>query len=141
MKAFTLPRYDKKGTLQLTQMPEPVMNDNEVLVQVYAAGVNLLDVKIRNGEFKLILPYKFPLVLGHDVAGVVVKVGSKVSRFKTGDEIYARPADFRIGAFAEFIAIHENDVAVKPRDLSMEETASIYVEGARAKGKVVIKVR
>ena len=74
------------------------------LVQVHAAGVNLLDSKIRDGEFKLILPYRLPLVLGHDVAGVVVKVGPRVQQFKPGDEVYARPDDFRIGTFAEFVA-------------------------------------
>lgn len=132
MKAFTITRYGKKDKLQLTEMPEPVMNDNDVLVQIHAAGVNLLDSKIRNGEFKLILPYKLPLVLGHDVAGVVVKVGSKVSQFKVGDEVYARPADHRIGAFAAFIAMNEKDVALKPKKLSMEEAASIPLVGLTA---------
>ena len=61
----------------------------------------------------------------HDVAGVVVRVGSRVRRFKPGDEVYARPADGRIGAFAEFSAIKEADVAIKPKSLTMEEAASI----------------
>jgi NADPH:quinone reductase-like Zn-dependent oxidoreductase len=132
VKAFIIDRYGKKGKLQLMEMPEPVMKDNDVLVQIHAAGVNLLDSKIRNGEFKLILPYKLPLVPGHDVSGVVVKVGSKVSRFKAGDEIYARPADHSIGTFAEQIAINENDVAVKPKNISMEEAASIPLVGLTA---------
>jgi NADPH:quinone reductase-like Zn-dependent oxidoreductase len=132
VKAYTIDRYDKKGKLQLREMPEPVMKDNDVLVQIYAAGVNLLDAKIRNGEFKVILPYKLPFIAGHDVAGVVVKAGSKVTRFKVGDEVYARPADFSIGAFAEQIAIHENDVAVKPKNISMEEAASIPLVGLTA---------
>ena len=89
-------------------MPDPELREDDVLVQIHAAGVNLLDSKIRNGEFKLILPYRLPLILGHDVAGVVVRVGSRVRRFKPGDEVYARPADGRIGAFAEFIAIKED---------------------------------
>ena len=78
------------------------------------------------------LPYKFPLILGHDVAGVVTKVGSKVSRFKVGDEVYARPADYRIGTFAEYIAINENDVAIKPKNISMEEAASLPLVGLTA---------
>jgi NADPH:quinone reductase-like Zn-dependent oxidoreductase len=65
-------------------------------VQIHAAGVNLLDAKISAGEFKLFLPYRFPLVLGNDVAGVVVEVGSRVRRFKPGDEVYARPDKDRI---------------------------------------------
>ena len=78
------------------EMPTPELRDDEVLVEVHAAGVNLLDSKIRDGEFKLILPYRLPLVLGHDVAGVVVKAGPRVRQFKLGDEVYARPDDFRI---------------------------------------------
>jgi len=125
MKAFVINKYSKNGGLQLAEMPVPEVKDNDVLVDVYAAGVNLLDSKIKTGEFKLILPYKMPLILGHDVAGVIVKVGKKVKKFKIGDEVYARPADYRIGTFAEFIAIDENDVALKPKNLSMEEAASI----------------
>ena len=102
------------------------------MVKVHAAGVNLLDAKIKNGEFKLILPYHLPLVLGHDVAGVIVKVGAKVSQFKQGDEVYARPDDFRIGAFAEFIAIKEDSISLKPTTLTMEEAASIPLVGLTA---------
>src|SRR5205085_11069667 len=76
-------------------------------------------------EFKLILPYRTPFVLGHDVAGVVVRVGARVKHFKPGDEVYARPADHRIGTFAELIAIDERDLALKPRKLTMVEAASI----------------
>ncbi|SEW44760.1 alcohol dehydrogenase [Chitinophaga sp. YR573] len=125
MKAFIVNRYGKKEKLHPQEIAEPVVKVNDVLVQVYAAGVNLLDSKIKNGEFKLILPYKMPLVLGHDVAGVITKIGASVTRFKVGDEVYARPADHRIGTFAELIAINEADVALKPKKLTMEEAASI----------------
>jgi len=125
MKAFVLEGYGKKRALQLADMPDPTLRDDEVLVQVHASGVNLLDAKIRNGEFKLILPYRTPLVLGHDVAGVVTKLGSRVRQFKVGDEVYARPDDFRIGTFAEFVAVKESSLALKPKNLSMEEAASI----------------
>ena len=65
----------------------------------------MLDSKISKGEFKLILPYSFPLIMGNDLAGVVVRVGSGVRHFKPGDEVYARPPESRIGAFAELIAV------------------------------------
>ena len=113
-------------------MADPEPREDDVLVQVHAAGVNLLDSKIGNGEFKLILRYRPPLILGHDVAGVVVRVGSRVSRFKPGDEVYARPADQRIGTFAELIAVNEEDVAIKPKALTMEEAASIPLVGLTA---------
>jgi NADPH:quinone reductase-like Zn-dependent oxidoreductase len=125
MKAFSIKKYDKKGALELADFPTPIIKDNEVLVEIHAAGLNLLDAKIKSGEFKLILPYKLPIILGHDVAGVITKVGKNVKRFKLGDEIYARVSDFHIGTFAEYIAIGEDDLALKPKNLSMEEAASI----------------
>jgi len=125
MKAFTVDRYGKNSALRLADVPTPDLRDDEILVQVHAAGVNLIDAKVRNGEFKLLLPYKTPFVLGHDVAGVVVKVGRSVKMFKPGDEVYSRPDDFRIGTFAEFVAIKEASLALKPKNLSMEEAASI----------------
>jgi alcohol dehydrogenase len=125
VKAFIVDRYGRKSGLRLGDMPSPELQDNEVLIQVHAAGVNLLDSKVRNGEFKLVLPYRPPFVLGHDVAGIVVQVGARVREFKPGDEVYARPDDFRIGAFAEVIAVKEASLAIKPRALTMEEAASI----------------
>jgi NADPH:quinone reductase-like Zn-dependent oxidoreductase len=124
MKAFTIDRYKSKDGGRIVDMPQPAVGDNDVLVQIHAAGVNLLDAKIADGEFKLFLPYRFPLVLGNDVAGVVVEVGPRVRRFKAGDEVYARPDKDRIGTFAEFISMDEDDVALKPKDLTMEEAAS-----------------
>ncbi|MES2134048.1 MAG: NADP-dependent oxidoreductase [Bacteroidota bacterium] len=132
MKAFTVNRYGKKEKLQLTNVAEPKVGQKDVLVQIYATGVNLLDSKIRNGEFKLFLPYKTPFTLGHDVAGVVVKIGAGVKQFKVGDEVYARPSDHRIGTFAEYISMNETDVAIKPKNLSMEEAASIPLVGLTA---------
>ncbi len=141
MKAFVVSRYGKKEKLQLSEIAEPVVKENDVLVQVHSAGVNLLDSKIRGGEFKMILPYKTPFTLGHDVSGVVTKVGSKVSKFKVGDEVFARPVDHRIGTFAELIAMDENDVAIKPKNLSMEEAASIPLVGLTAWQGLVEKAK
>ena len=114
------------------EMPDPEVGENDVLVQIHAAGVNPIDSKIRNGDFKLILPHRFPLILGNEAAGVVVRVGSRVRGFKPGDEVYARPRKGRIGTFAEFIAIAEDDVAHKPITLTMEEAASIPLVGLTA---------
>ncbi len=132
MKAFVVDKYKKNGPLRLADVPDPVVGDEDVLVQIHATAVNLLDSKVRDGEFKLMLPYRPPFILGHDVAGTVVKLGPKVRKFKLGDEIYARPRDHRHGTFAEFIAIHESDVALKPKNLSMEEAASIPLVGLTA---------
>ncbi len=132
MKAFVVDKYEKNGALRLADVPEPALRDDDVLVSVRAAGINLIDSKIRDGEFKAILPYRPSFVLGHDLAGIVVRVGPKVSRFKAGDEVYARPRDHRIGTFAEFIAVNEADLAPKPKNLSMEEAASIPLVGLTA---------
>lgn len=132
MKAFILDRYGKDERLRFGDMPEPEVRDKDVLVQVHATAVNPLDSKIRDGEFKLILPYRLPLMLGNDVAGVVIRVVAKVRRFKPGDEVYARPDKDRIGTFAEFIAMNESDVAMKPRNLTMEEAGSVPLVGLTA---------
>jgi NADPH:quinone reductase-like Zn-dependent oxidoreductase len=126
MKAFIVDRYGSGGgTLRAGDMPEPEVREHDVLVQVHAAGVNALDSKIRDGEFKLILPYRPPFTLGNDVAGVVVRVGTRVRKFQPGDQVYARPGKDRIGTFAEFISVSEDDLAPKPRQLTMEEAAAV----------------
>ncbi|MGO6984287.1 NADP-dependent oxidoreductase [Rhizobium leguminosarum] len=132
MKAFVVNKYKKKGALHQVNLPEPRVEDHDVLVRIHATAVNLLDSKVRDGEFKPILPYRPPFILGHDVAGTVVKIGPGVRRFKVGDEVYARPRDHRIGTFAEFIAIDQSDVALKPKTLSMAEAASIPLVGLTA---------
>jgi NADPH:quinone reductase-like Zn-dependent oxidoreductase len=129
MKAFVVNRYGKKEKLHLTEVAEPIAEEKEVVIQIKAAAINLLDTLIKNGDFKLFLPYKTPFINGHDVAGTITKTGAKVSKFKVGDEVYARVRDHRIGTFAEYIAVHEDDLALKPKNLSMEEAASIPLVG------------
>ena len=141
MKAFIVKRYGTKEKLHLAEIAEPVVKEKDVLVQIHSAGVNLLDSKIRDGAFKILLPYRLPFTLGHDVAGIVTRVGSGVSKFKAGDEVYARPADFRLGTFAEFISMNENDVAMKPKNISMEEAGSIPLVGLTAWQALVEKAK
>lgn len=125
MKAFILDRYGKGKSLRFGDMPQPEIKDTDVLVEIHAASVNPIDYKIRNGEFKLLLPFKLPAPLGSDLAGVVVKVGAKVKAFKLGDEVFGHPDSSVIGTFAEYIAVAEADLALKPKSLSMEEAASV----------------
>ena len=141
MKAFVADRYGKKRALRLADMPVPALRDDEVLIEVHAAGVNQLDFKLRDGEFKLILPYRLPLILGHDVAGVVVKAGPQARKFKLGDEVYARVDDLRIGSFAEYVPVTESSLALKPRGLTMEEAASIPLVGLTAWQALVERAR
>jgi len=124
MKAFVVGKYGESG-LRAADVPEPTVGPRDVLVRVCAASINPLDKMVRNGEFKLLLKYKTPFVLGHDVAGVVSRIGTDVQNYKVGDEIHARPRDLRIGAFAEYIAIDHADIALKPSSLTMEESAAV----------------
>ncbi|MFJ2213378.1 NADP-dependent oxidoreductase [Streptomyces sp. NPDC101062] len=125
MKTFMIERYGDKAGVRAAEMPDPRVGAGDVLVRIHAASVNPLDLRLRDGDFRAILPYGLPLVLGNDLAGVVVQVGPDVTRFAVGDEVYARPDKNRIGTFAELIAVHQDDVAVKPATLTMEEAASL----------------
>jgi NADPH:quinone reductase-like Zn-dependent oxidoreductase len=141
VKAYFINRYGKSDVLTSGDLPEPALRDDDVLVQIHAAGVNPLDNKIRDGEFKLLLPYKMPLILGNDLAGVVVRVGVRARRFKVGDEVYARPDDDRIGTFAEFIAIKEDSLALKPANLTMVDASSMPLVALTAWQTLVEKGR
>lgn len=128
MKAMIIDKYGKVP-MRMTEVPTPEINEYEVLAEIHAASINPIDFKIRDGKVKMLLKYEMPLILGNDFSGVIVKTGAKVTRFKVGDEIYARPRKNKIGTFAEYIAIHEDDVALKPKNLSFEEAASIPLVG------------
>ncbi|MDI6677649.1 NADP-dependent oxidoreductase [Bacillus wiedmannii] len=128
MKAMIIDKYGKVP-MRMAEVPIPEINEYEVLAEIHAASINPIDFKIRDGKVKMLLKYEMPLILGNDFSGVIVKVGSKVTHFKVGDEIYARPRKNKIGTFAEYIAIHEDDIALKPKNLSFEEAASIPLVG------------
>lgn len=128
MKAMIIDKYGKVP-MRMAEVPTPEINEYEVLAEIHAASINPIDFKIRDGKVKMLLKYEMPLILGNDFSGVITKVGSKVTRFKVGDEIYARPRKNKIGTFAEYIAIHEDNIALKPKNLSFEEAASIPLVG------------
>ena len=126
MKAAVLNNYDKNGTkLEVREMALPSPEAGEVLVKVYTAAVNPLDNMIVRGEVKLIVPYKLPLIMGNEFAGIVEKVGSSVTKFKVGDRVYGRMPLAKIGAFAEYAAVAENALAIIPDYLSFDEAATV----------------
>ncbi len=126
MKAAILTGYDKKGrALELRDIPVPEIGDEDVLVRIRTAGVNPLDNMIIKGEVKMIVPYRFPLVMGNEFVGVIEKTGRRVSRFRPGERVYGRMELKRIGAFAEYAAIHQRAIARVPEYLSDEEAASV----------------
>lgn len=123
MKAFVVDAYGERP--HEVERPEPEVGPHDVLVDVGAAGVNQLDVKIAAGEFKQILRYPLPITLGHDLAGTVTAVGDLVGRFAVGDTVYGRPRDGRIGTFAERVAVHEDDLAAAPGSVDVVQAASL----------------
>lgn len=128
MKAMVIEKYGKTP-LRLADRPIPEVGEHEVLLEIHAASINSIDSKIREGRLRMLLKYEMPLILGNDFSGVITRVGDKVKKFRVGDEIYGRPRKSRIGTFAEYIAVHEDDVALKPRNLTFEEAASIPLVG------------
>lgn len=123
MRAFVFDAYSRP--VHEAEVPEPVVGDGDVLIRVEAAGLNMLDEKIRAGEFRAVLPYKPPVILGHDVAGTVIRVGAAVRSVTPGELVFARPRDHRIGTLAERIAVAEADVARAPSSVSVVEAASL----------------
>jgi NADPH:quinone reductase-like Zn-dependent oxidoreductase len=129
MKAAFIRRYGGPQVLELGELPVPIQGPDDLLVEVRAASVNPIDFKIRAGQTKVVLPYKFPLILGNDLSGVVKAVGSRVTRFKPGDEIYARLDKDRIGSFAEVALVRESAAAFKPTNITHAEAASLALVG------------
>lgn len=128
MKAMIIKKYGN-SPLQLADIPTPAVGDYDVLAEIHAASINPIDFKVRDGKVRTLLKYDMPLVLGNDFSGIVIQVGKNVKKFKIGDEIYGRPRKDRIGTFAEYISVHEEDIALKPHNLSFEEAASIPLVG------------
>lgn len=129
MKALILKRYGKSDQLAFADISPPVIKPDEMLVQVHAAGLNPIDNMIPKGTFKAILKLTLPATMGSDVAGVVVEVGSRVTRFKPGDAVFASIFDLGTGALAEFAVVPENAAAIKPTNLDFVQAASIPMVG------------
>ena len=127
MKAIAINEFGGRDTLHLMDLPMPEIKPGEILVKVKAAGVNPVDWKIREGYIKDLFPYEFPIILGWDAAGIVEQAGEEVTRFKEGDEIFAycRKPMVQGGAYAEYIVLEEEHAAIKPKNISFEEAASI----------------
>lgn len=123
--AFYIRKYGGADRLERGELPEPALGARDVRIQVHAASVNPLDLKIRSGALKVLLPYRFPLVLGNDCSGIVTEVGHAVSRFQVGDAVYTRLREDRIGSFATAVVTDEAAVAHKPASLSHVEAASL----------------
>src|SRR6266498_4572526 len=129
MKALVLKRYGGLDQVAFADIARPALKPGEILVQVHAAGLNPIDYMIPKGTFKPMLRFQLPATLGSDLAGVVVEVGSRVTRFKPGDAVFASIFDLGTGALAEFAVVPENAAALKPANLDFVHAASIPMVG------------
>jgi len=129
MRALVLKRYSKPDQVAFVDTPRPAPKPDEILVQVHAAGLNPIDNMIPQGTFKPIIRLQLPATLGSDLAGVVVEVGSRVTRFKAGDAVFASVFDLGTGALAEFALVPESAAALKPANLDFVQAASIPMVG------------
>src|SRR5438477_6856264 len=130
MKAFVLKRYGGLDQIAFADISRPALKPDEILVQVHAAGLNPIDYMIPKGTFKPMLRFELPATLGSDLAGVVVEVGSRVTRFKPGDAVFASIFDLSgTGALAEFALVPESAAALKPANLDFVQAASIPMVG------------
>lgn len=125
MKAARIHAYGASSEIRIEDAPLPTLNDDDVLIRVVATSVNPVDWKIRKGYLKSFIPYEMPLTMGWDVSGVVEKTGPAVTKFKLGDAVYSRPDIRRNGAYAEYVAVRESEIAFKPTTISHVEAASL----------------
>ncbi len=138
MRAARIHRYGPPDVLQVDEVPEPRPGPRDVRVEVHAASVNPVDWKIRAGHQRALIHYQLPWILGLDVSGRVIEVGSEVTRFRVGDEVYGSPTHRRPGTYAEQIVVDERAVALKPRGISHVEAASIPLVGLTAWDALVV---
>ena len=129
MRALVFERYGGPDQVVFADIPQPVLQPDEILVEVHASGLNPVDNMTRAGKMKPILRPRLPATLGSDVAGVVLEVGPRVTRFKPGDAIFASIFGLRTGALAEFAVVPENVAAHKPSRLDFVQAASIPMVG------------
>ena len=132
MRAYVLKAYGGPEGSLLSDVPAPVPGPRDLLVEVRAAGLNPVDFKFRQGKLRAILRPKLPLVLGNELAGEVIAVGSCVKRFRVGDRVFARVAKDRAGAFAEQACVDEDDAAHMPRNLDFTAAAAVPLAGLTA---------
>lgn len=137
MKAAVIREYG--AAIEISDVPQPALLADSVLIEVHAASVNPVDGIVQAGYLKEMMPITFPFTMGFDVSGVVVEVGDQVSKFKIGDEVFSRPNGMQAGTIAEYAVIKEEELAIKPSNISHQEAASIPLVGLTAWQAMVTK--
>ena len=125
MKAVFYNKYGSPDVLEIGELDKPKITENEILIQAYASSVNPVDWKIRNGSMKIFTGKKFPKGLGGDIAGKIVEIGVKVTRFAVGDYVYGKISGFKGNTYAEYVVAKPEDLAQKPATLNFNEAATV----------------
>ena len=137
MRAVAYQNYN--SNIEIIEVAKPKLQDKSVLVEVHAAGINPIDNILHAGYLQQMLELSFPHIMGYDVSGIVVEVGKDVRSVKVGDEVFARPNQEDAGSIAEFARIHENELAIKPKNISHIDAASVPLAGLTAWQALVTK--
>ncbi|TCP20970.1 NADPH:quinone reductase-like Zn-dependent oxidoreductase [Scopulibacillus darangshiensis] len=132
MKAIVINEYGDKGRLREIEFPKAIPKAKEVQIELYATSINPIDWKVREGYLQGRLPFKFPIILGWDAAGVVSKVGTKVEKFEVGDRVFARPATTERGTYAQYVTADESLVAKMPKETAFIKAAAVPLAGLTA---------
>ncbi|KRN11195.1 NADP-dependent oxidoreductase [Liquorilactobacillus mali] len=144
MKAIAIREYGDIDNLKEIELKIPELAEDEVLVENYATSINPIDWKARLGYLKGMYPWKFPVVLGWDTAGIITQVGAKVADFKVGDKIFARPdiyIDGKKGTYAQYVAVKEDKLALKPDEITFEAAAAVPLAGLTALQVIVDRLK
>jgi 2-desacetyl-2-hydroxyethyl bacteriochlorophyllide A dehydrogenase len=137
MKAAIIKEYG--APIEISDVPQPALLADSVLIEVHAASVNPVDGIVQAGYLKEMMPITFPFTMGFDVSGIVVEVGDQVSKFKKGDEVFSRPNGMQAGTIAEYAVIKADELAIKPANISHQQAASIPLVGLTAWQALVAK--
>ncbi|SDQ46576.1 NADP-dependent oxidoreductase [Carnobacterium viridans] len=132
MKAVIIEEYGGKEKLKEAEVPMPKAEAHQVIVKERATSINPIDWKLREGYLQQMMPWEFPIILGWDVAGEIVEVGSEITNWKIGDRVFARPETTRFGTYAEYTAVDDNLLAYIPENVTYEEAAAAPLAGLTA---------
>ncbi|WHX23768.1 NADP-dependent oxidoreductase [Streptomyces malaysiensis subsp. malaysiensis] len=132
MQAYVLTRYGDTNAMELRDVPQPTPGAGEVLIRVYAAGLNPVDYKVRQGKMRMLTHLDLPRVAGSELAGVVEETGPGVTRLAVGDRVFTRVDKQKLGAYAPYAVVDETFVAKMPTSLEFTDAAGLPLAGLTA---------
>lgn len=131
-RGVVIEEYGHADQLKESTVTLPQLGEHQVVVKVAATSVNPIDWKLREGYLAQMMPWNFPIILGWDVAGEIVEIGSAVTDWKVGQKVFARPETTRFGTYADYTIVDDHLLAVKPKNISFEDAAAVPLAGLTA---------